>query len=355
MRVLIVTDAWFPQINGVVRTLDAIGRELEKAGHTILLITPDQFRSIPCPTYSEIRLSLLPGRKIARIIGSFAPEAIHIATEGPLGLAARRVCRRRDLAFTTSFHTKFPEYVHARFGIPIRLSYRFLHWFHSTASQTMVATPSVGEELAGWGFENLVPWTRGVDVEIFHPRPECRETAFLPLERPLFLYTGRVAVEKNITAFLELDLPGTKMVVGDGPQLETLRRAYPDVHFAGAKHGEELARHYAAANVFVFPSLTDTFGNVLLEAMASGVPVAAYPVTGPRDVLAEHRSDDPAPGILDDDLGRAALAALDIPGEVARAYALRFTWARSAAQFLANLTPTRPQSAGDHATAAAFS
>lgn len=332
MRILIVTDAWYPQINGVVRTLDTVSRELRAIGHEVEILSPDRFISIPCPTYSEIRLALLPGPKIARAIDRFAPDAIHIATEGPLGLSARRLCRRRGMPFSTSFHTKFPEYVHARFRLPVRWSYAFLRRFHADAQCTMVATPSVRRELEQRGFARLAYWGRGVDLDLFRPRPK----GFLGLKRPISLYVGRIAVEKNIEAFLRLDLEGTKVVVGEGPLLERLKRDYPEVVFAGARHGEDLARHYADADVFVFPSLTDTFGNVLLEALASGVPVAAYPVTGPRDVLASVPRDKEV-GVLEDDLAAAVRRALVLRPEECRAFAETFSWSRSARQFARNL------------------
>lgn len=277
MHVFVVSDAWYPQINEVVRTLDTVAAELRALGHAVTTVTPDQFLTVPCPTYREIALALFPGPRIARLVDTLEPDAIHIATEGPLGLAARRMCLRRGLPFTTSFHTKFPEYIHARIRVPIDLGYAFLRRFHGVAQRTMVATPSVKAELEARGFAHLVPWSRGVDVDLFRPR----DKSFLDVPRPVSLYVGRVAVEKNIEAFLRLDIEGTKVVVGEGLQLPHLRREYPEVRFMGRKTGEELARFYAAADVLVFPSLTDTFGNVLLEALASGVSIAAFPVTGP--------------------------------------------------------------------------
>jgi glycosyltransferase involved in cell wall biosynthesis len=332
MNLVIVSDAWFPQVNGVVRTLDTVGRELGLRGHSVTYITPDKFRSLPCPTYPEIRLALLPGRKVARMIEAVQPCAIHIATEGPLGFAARNYCRKRKYPFTTAFHTRFPEYVAARFSVPLGLTYAIVRWFHGGATRIMVATESLRADLAGRGFRNLVHWTRGVDTELFRPQPG----ASLPWPGPIFLYVGRVAVEKNIGAFLTLDLPGTKVVVGDGPQLNELRRKHPDVQFVGAKFGDDLAAFYAGADVFVFPSRTDTFGLVLLEALAAGLPVAAYPVTGPKDVLGN------APvAVLDEDLGKAALAALKLDRAACRAFALTHGWRTSAEQFAANLQPFR--------------
>lgn len=329
MRLVIVTDAWRPQINGVVRTLDRLTNELRGLGHLIEVITPDSFMTVPCPGYREIRLAIAPRRKVARLIAGFAPDAIHIATEGPLGFAARRYCLKRGLPFTTSLHTRFPEYIQARIGLPPRLGYALLRWFHRPSTAVMVATDLLRDELARRGFANLRAWTRGVDTDLFHPRAKN----FFDLPRPIFLYVGRVAVEKNVQAFLDLDLPGSKVVVGDGPLLDHFRRRYPRVHFTGARTGEDLARHYAAGDVFVFPSRTDTFGLVQLEALASGVPVAAYPVPGPLDVV-----NGWGVGYLDEDLGRAARAALEIPAERCREYALRFSWRRCTQQFLDNLS-----------------
>jgi len=330
MRIVIVSDAWFPQVNGVVRTLSTVRDTLLAQGHAVEVISPDRFRTVPCPTYPEIRLAVWPWGGVRRTIEAFGPDAIHIATEGPLGLAARRYCVRRGLPFTTAFHTKFPEYVQARFRVPASWGYAAMRRFHRRSSGVMVATASLRRALEARGFANLKTWTRGVDTELFRPRPKDA----LGLRRPIWMFVGRVAVEKNIEAFLALDLPGTKVVVGDGPMRETLIRRYPDTYFAGAKFGEELAAHVAAADVFVFPSRTDTFGLVLLEALASGVPVAAYPVTGPLDVIG-----GTGVGVLDEDLGRAARAALEIPPERCRQFALGYSWAACARMFLDNLAP----------------
>ena len=332
MRIALVTDAWFPQVNGVVRTLSRVKQELEVLGHRVEVIAPPAFRTLPCPTYPEIRLALLQGAKVGRLLAASGAEAIHIATEGPLGLAARRWCLRRGLPFTTSYHTRFPEYVAARAPVPAAWGYRVMRWFHRPSAGVMVATQSLREELAARGFANLKPWTRGVDLDLFRPRPG--EPLPYELPGPVFLYVGRVAVEKNIEAFLALDLPGSKLVVGGGPQLEQLRRRFPAAHFAGPRQGEDLARHYAAADVFVFPSLTDTFGLVVLEALASGLPVAAFPVTGPKDILAGS-----AAGALDQDLRRAALAALALDPAAARRHAERYSWPATARLFLDNLAP----------------
>ncbi len=331
MRLALVTDAWAPQINGVVRSLTRVVEELSALGHEVMVVAPDRFRTLPCPGYAEIPLAVAPGRKLRRLLDDFAPEAVHIATEGPLGWAARAHCRRRGWPFTTSFHTRFPEYVEARTRIPARHGYALLRRFHAPAARTMVTTQTLRQELTGYGFRNLVLWSRGVDTELFRPRPKDALDD-LELKRPIFLYVGRVAVEKNIGAFLDLDLDGSKVVVGGGPSLNTLRARYPDAHFTGAKVGEDLARHYAAADVFVFPSKTDTFGLVQLEALACGVPVAAFPVPGPRDVIA----DQPV-GVLDEDLRAAATRALEIPSERCRAFALRFSWANCARQFAGHL------------------
>lgn len=301
---------------------------LVELGWRVTMITPDRFRTIPCPTYPEIRLALGAGRSVAAMLDEAEPNAIQIATEGPLGMAARRFCLKNGFPFTTAFHTRFPEYIHARTRLPLAISYKWIHRFHAPARATMVATPTIEETLRERGFSNLKRWTRGVDVELFRPR----DKGFLTDPRPISLYAGRVAIEKNIEAFLALELPGTKYVVGDGPQLAELKRKYPEVRFAGMRHGDDLARYMAAADVFVFPSRTDTFGLVLLEALASGVPVAAFPVPGPLDVIG---SSDV--GVLDADLGRAVRAALDIPAVKCREYALNFTWAKSVDQFVGNL------------------
>ncbi|MEQ8698747.1 MAG: glycosyltransferase family 1 protein [Bauldia litoralis] len=344
MRIAIVTDAWFPQVNGVVRTLSRVRDELAAMGHTVEVVAPERFRTVPCPTYPEIRLAVFPGRAVRRLLDAFAPEAIHIATEGPLGWAARGYCRRRGLPFTTSFHTKFPEYVEARFRLPARWGYAVMRRFHRPSSGVMVATRSLAETLDRAGFVNLRRWTRGVDTEMFRPMAK----AALDLPRPVLLFVGRVAVEKNVEAFLSLDLPGTKVVVGDGPQRAALARKYPDTVFTGYKTGEELAAHVAAADAFVFPSLTDTFGLVLLEALASGVPVAAFPVTGPVDVIL-----DPAVGCLDDDLATAVHGALTRDPAACRAYAEGYSWRACAEIFLGHLAPFEARTAMPGALTAA--
>jgi glycosyltransferase involved in cell wall biosynthesis len=328
MKVAIVTDAWHPQINGVVTTLTRTLKCLEKFGHEAVAITPDRYLTVPCPTYPEIRLAVLPGRRLAATLEEAAPDAIHIATEGPLGMAARRYCVRKGLGFTTSYHTQFPQYVRARAPIPEAWSYAYLRRHHGRAHRTLVATEHQRRDLITHGFANVVIWSRGVDAELFRPR----DRDYFDLPRPIWIYAGRVAVEKNLEAYLGADLPGTKVVVGDGPGLERLRSRFPAVRFLGYKFDEELARCLSAADVFVFPSRTDTFGLVMLEAMACGTPVAAYPVTGPVDVVAHGRT-----GCLDGDLTRAALAALSISRDECRRGALERTWERASRQFLSHL------------------
>ena len=334
-RILVVTDAWHPQVNGVVRTLSTVAAELESMGHAVEVIGPDRFRTMAMPTYPDIRLALFPGRHMGTLIEQAAPDALHIATEGPVGMAARRWAMRRGCAFTTAFHTRFPDYLAARTRFPVSWSYALLRWFHSGGQGMMVATASLAEELARRGFRHIVPWTRGVDLDLF--RPDRRDPAeYAGLPRPVFAYVGRVAVEKNVRAFLDLDLPGSKVVVGGGPQLAELKRRYPHVPFTGPRQGAALASAYAAADVMVFPSLTDTFGLVLLESLACGTPVAAYPVTGPKDVLADADADV---GAMDGDLRAACLRALRGDRGMARAHAESFSWRACTEAFLANLVP----------------
>lgn len=328
IRLIVVTDAWRPQVNGVVNTLERVVGRLEARGDSVSVLAPERFRTLPCPTYPEIRLALARPRDVAAILDESGDALVHIATEGPLGFLARRHLLARGRGFTTSYHTKFPEYLSARVPVPHSWGYAVVRRFHNAGLGCMVATPSLRDDLAARGFERLFLWSRGVDGALFRPRAD----ADLGYPRPVFLYVGRVAVEKNLQAFLKLDLPGSKVVVGDGPARAALERAHPDAHFAGVKRGEALAAAYAAADVLVFPSLTDTFGNVLLEALASGVPVAAFPVTGPKDVIT-----DPAVGVLDADLRKAALAALDLSREAARAFALRFSWEACAETFRDNV------------------
>ena len=331
MRILIVTDAWFPQVNGVVRTLSVVADKLRAMGDKVEVIGPDRFRSMPTPGYAEIRLAIAPKRKLARLVAEFRPEIIHIATEGPLGWAMRGLCRRNHWPFTTAFHTRFPEYLEARTGIPADWSWRVMRRFHEAGEGTFAATASLRQELTRRGFTKLRPWTRGVDLDKFRPG---EGDAWAGLPRPIFLYAGRVAIEKNIEAFLALDLPGSKVVVGDGPALEGLKQKFPQVTFTGYRENGALARSYAGADVFVFPSRTDTFGLVLLEALASGTPVAAFPVTGPIDVVTDARV-----GALNEDLRTACLKALDCDRTACREHAEAWSWDACVAQFRAALVP----------------
>lgn len=328
MRLLIATDAAPPQVNGVVRTYERLAAELEQLGVDVVFLDPREFSTFGMPFYSEIRLALPSRKAVAGRIRAINPDHIHIATEGPIGWAVRSFCLRQLVGFTTSYHTKFPEYAQAFLGLPTSWSYAFARHFHNASCGTMVATHSLADDLAQRGFNRLLPWTRGVDTEHFRPRG----VRLLGSDGPVFLYVGRVSREKNIEAFLEADLPGRKVVVGDGPQLDALQRRYGHVTFTGALTGEPLAEHYASADVFVFPSRTDTFGLVLLEAMACGLPVAAYPVTGPKDVVI-----DGVTGWLSDDLAGAARAALKLDRSAARAHAVSYSWRRATALFLQNI------------------
>jgi len=332
LRILLVTDAWAPQVNGVVVTLRNTIDWLERWGHEVRVISPQGFRTVPMPTYPEIPLAVLPGREVSRRIREFDPHAIHIATEGPLGQAARSHCVRTGLAFTTAYHTCFPEYVKPRFGVPLAWTYAWLRRFHARSSAVLVATPAIRNLLEGRGFANVTDWSRGVDLEIFKPAEE----RFTDLRRPVFLYVGRVAVEKNLPAFLGLDLPGTKVVVGGGPDRRMLEHRFPDAIFAGVKAGAELASYYQRADVFVFPSRTDTFGLVLIEAMACGTPVAAFPVRGPIDVVT-----DPEAGVLDNDLAAAALAALQLDRDKVWRHGRKYSWEQCTRQFVSSLVPAR--------------
>jgi glycosyltransferase involved in cell wall biosynthesis len=328
MKVLVATDAWRPQVNGVVRTLNALARAAGKFGVAIEFLSPEGLWSFPVPTYPGLRLALPSRRQIEQRIAAARPDAIHIATEGPIGIAVRSYCRRNRRPFTTSYTTRFPEYISARLPIPQAWIYAALQRFHAAATVTMVATPSLIAELGVRGFANLGMWTRGVDVELFKPD----RAIDLGLPRPIFMSVGRVAVEKNLDAFLSLRLPGTKVVIGTGPQEAELKRNYPDAKFLGMLDNGVLASHLAAADVFVFPSRTDTFGIVQLEALASGVPVAAFPVTGPKDVV----GDNPI-GVLNEDLAVACMAALELSREACRAFALRYSWEVSARQFVGHV------------------
>jgi glycosyltransferase involved in cell wall biosynthesis len=328
MRVLVATDAWRPQVNGVVRSLEQMIQAAPALGITAQALTPEGFHQVGLPSYPDIRLALATRRALAARIADFAPDHIHIATEGPIGWLTRAVCLAQKRPFTTSYHTRFPQYIAARWPIPESWSYRLLRRFHGPAAAVMVSTATVEEELRQHGFRNLVRWGRGVDLGLFHPRPQ----SLLDLPRPIFLSVGRVAVEKNVEAFLSLKLPGSKVVVGDGPARADLERTFPEARFLGLREGEELAGIYASSDVFVFPSLTDTFGIVLLEAAASGLPVAAFPVQGPRDVFAGSGA-----AVLDEDLRSAAMQALRVPREACLELATRHSWAASAAQFYGHI------------------
>ncbi len=335
MRVLIVSDAWAPQVNGVVRTLEATAATLRGWGHAVEVIGPAGFRGLPVPTEPSLRLALAPGRALARRVDAFAPDALHIATEGPLGWAARALCRRRGWRFTTSFHTLFPDYLHARLLVPPRWSWAALRRFHAPSAGVLVATARMEALLAAQGFTALRRWERGVDTALF--RPGAMEDPFSGLPRPVFLSVGRLAAEKNLPAFLALDLPGTKVVVGDGPQAAALRARFPGARFLGARQGPALAACFASADAFVFPSRTDTFGLVMLEALACGTPVAAFPVQGPLDVLPEG-----APvGALDEDLRAACLRALAADRAACRRHAEARSWDAATRRFLDLLVPLR--------------
>ncbi len=338
MRIALVTDAWTPQVNGVVRTLTAVKRELEAQGHRMLVVSPDRFASLPCPSYPEIRLALARRGTIGRLIRAFDADAIHIATEGPLGLAARRWCLAQGLRFTTAYHTQFPDYVAARTGVNAEWIWRYIRWFHAPADAILTSTPSVDAVLRSHGLTRLSRWGRGVDLDTFSAAGPT-DPAIDALAGPILLYVGRVAVEKNVEAFLDADVPGTKVVVGDGPARAMLAARYPDAHFLGPKFGDALAAAYRSADVLVFPSLTDTFGLVMIEALACGTPVAALPAPGPVDVL------DPQIGAIDADLVTAIRGALTRDRAACAAYAGRFTWANSARQFLDSLSPISTPSA----------
>lgn len=335
MRILIATDAWFPQVNGVVRSLDSVRRELVAMGHEVAVLSPDQYRNWPCPTYPEIRLAFPRAKTVGERIAAFHPDAVHIATEGPMCLSARRWCVRHDVPFTTAYHTQFPDYVQRRTGIPASAVWRYIRWFHRPARHVLTATPSIRAELAAHGIEHVVHWGRGVDLGQFHP-DGARHPAMNGLAGPVMLYVGRVAVEKNLEAFLAAEAPGTKVIVGDGPARAALAAKFPGAVWLGAQHGDALASAYRSADVFVFPSLTDTFGLVVIEAMACGVPVAAYPVTGPRDIVTTET------GALDNDLAAAIAAALTKDSAACAAYGRSFSWRTSAEQFLSALAPLVP-------------
>ncbi len=340
MKIMIITDAWEPQVNGVVRTLKQTRKELILMGHEVDMITPLEFKTFPCPTYPDISLSILPAKKVSQRIRAFKPDAIHISTEGPLGLAARSFALKNKIPYSTAYHTRFPEYVYARIRVPLSWTYRFLRWFHGPSCAVMAPTPAIVAELQKNKFTNVVLWSRGVDLERFQYQPStCINTP-----KPIFLCVGRVAVEKNIEAFLSLDLPGSKVVIGDGPSLSLLKDKYPNATYLGAKDQVDLPPYYSSADVFVFPSKTDTFGLVILEAMACGLPVAAFPVPGPIDVIGSSDS-----GVLKEDLREACLEALKIPKEAAIAHAKLYSWRLASEQFAKYLVPV-PDGLVEHST-----
>ena len=334
MKIAIVTDAWSPQINGVVYTLKKTISELTCMGHQVAIINPSDFMTFPMPGYPEIRLSLFPGRKMSRMLDVFRADAIHISTEGPLGKAARNYCLKHGLQYTSAYHTRFPEYLRLRIPVPLSWSYSYMRRFHNSSSATMVATASLETELHDRGFINLKRWSRGVDTDLFRPLKKKKSTG----ERPVAVYLGRVAIEKNIRAFLDLDISVSKHIIGDGPAMNELKDQYPDIHFAGYKTGEDLVMHLASADVMVFPSLTDTFGLVLIEAMACGVPVAAYPVTGPKDII-----ENGVNGWVDGDLAYAIEKALTVSPQSCRSFAEKFSWERATKQFASNLVLLKNQ------------
>lgn len=341
MRIAIVTDTWAPQVNGVVRTLETTKRQLEAIGHVVEVISPSDFGSMPCPTYPEIRLALASRHQVGVRLRAFAPDALHIATEGPLGVAARNWAVERGLSFTTAYHTHFPEYLARRTRLPAGLFWRFIRWFHGAAAATLVATESLRAELAAHGLERTRIWSRGVDLALFRPDGPFHPT-FDEVAAPIMLYAGRIAIEKSLEKFLALDLPGTKVVVGDGPQRAALEARFPLARFLGVLSGDALAAAYRTADVFVFPSSTDTFGLVMIEALACGTPVAAFPVGGPNDVVTD------AVGALSPDLARAVTGALAKPRDACAAYARNFGWGAATRQFIAALVPLNVGRAGRH-------
>lgn len=343
MRICIVTDAWSPQVNGVVRTLEATRAELERQGHTVDVIAPSDYRSVPCPTYPEIRLAIVTRSRVGARIEALAPDALHIATEGPLGIAARAWAVRTGAAFTTAYHTHFPDYLARRTRLPAAPFWRFIRWFHKPAAATMAATAALRDELAAHGVGPTLPWGRGVDFAQFGPDGDYHP-AFRGLPGPIALYVGRIAVEKSLEDFLALDLPGTKMVVGDGPARAALEARFPKARFLGTMTGAALAAAYRSADVFVFPSRTDTFGLVMVEALACGTPVAAYPEDGPAAIVTEDT------GVLDTDLARAVRGALVKDRDACAARARAFGWEAATAQFLAGLTPRQGAAVPDRAS-----
>ncbi len=336
MRIMLVTDAWEPQVNGVVRTMKRVIAECEEMGHTWEVVSPnDGFKTFPLPTYPEIKLAIGARKRIEERFLEFEPDAVHIATEGPLGWAARGMCLKLKMPFTSSYHTRFPEYVNARLPIPLWAGYKYVREFHKYSGRVMVATVSMMEELHTRGFNNIAAWSRGVDTDLFHPDKRVEDRGpYKDMDGPIFAYVGRIAVEKNIETFLKQDLPGTKVIVGDGPQREELKNKYPDAVFPGAKSGDELAAYFANADVFVFPSLTDTFGLVILEAMAAGTPVAAFNAPGPKDLIPGSDA-----GFVGEGLKASCLECLELDRTVVRKYAEQYSWRACAEQFVSNLDP----------------
>jgi len=348
MRIALLTDAWLPQVNGVVRTLTETIGLLQEWGHEVLVVHPGLFkRTVALPRYPEVRLSVFPGRDITRLLEGFRPDTIHVVTEGTIGLTARRYCLSRRLPFTTSFHTHFAKYGRHYFFVPLSVTYRLMRWFHGAAERTLVPTQGVLDELVSQGFDprKLVVWTRGVDTSVFRPHLKSDFEPYAHLPRPVYLYCGRIAREKNTEAFLDMRVDGSKVAVGDGPERDSLQRKYPEAVFVGYKHGEDLAQHFSGADVFVFPSRTDTFGVVMLEAMACGLPVAAYPVTGPIDVVRQGVT-----GILDENLAEASRRALSLEPQDCRDQAIEYSWEKCARAMLENLAIATSQKEAQMAT-----
>ncbi len=341
-KITVVTDAWTPQINGVVRTLQETMAGVRSYGYDVQRISPEQFFSMPCPTYPEIRLALTLGNRVGKMIADFAPNHIHISTEGPLGIAARRWCLKNKVPFTTAFHTRFADYAAARTHLNPQIFWRFLRWFHRPSRYILTATPRLMDELLDHGLVQARAWSRGVDTLLFRP-DHVANPVLAKLPRPIMLNVGRIAVEKNLEAFLDANVPGSKVIVGDGPAREALQKHFPDAVFLGALSGAALAATYASADVFVFPSLTDTFGLVMLEALACGTPVAAFPVAGPLDVIGTGCGVKAGwttnIGCTDHNLATAITTALQCDRRAARAYAMMFNWRSTVDQFLAALVP----------------
>lgn len=336
MRIALITDTWQPAVNGVVNSLLATRRCLQDEGHIVEMLTGQGLHCVACPGFPDVPLATQAYAQVAAQLEAFAPDVIHIATEGPVGLAARRFCMQNQLQFSTAYHTRFPEYLWQRAKIPTLLTYRWLRWFHAPAKAVLVPTERMRLQLASKGFQNLALWGRGVDTELFDideigHRACCKNDT-------LFVYVGRVAQEKNLRAFLSLDLPGKKWVIGDGPQRAQLEQHFPQVRFLGEKKHSELPAYMNCADVFVFPSKTDTFGLVMVEAMACGVPVAAFPVAGPLDVISQGVT-----GYMDEDLRQACLLAMKLPRQQVREHALQFSWQAATRQFLQYAHPTKPQ------------